>query len=86
MKDMFPKIEMYNGKTQLTGAALKKFNFNTLPIKGLDQIHMKELTGQSDQEMINFVSKGGRTAETWDQARNTVPIIFPNTLPTREGR
>jgi hypothetical protein len=60
--DMFTKIQMYNDKAQLTGAGLNKLILDRLPEKVLGQMHVVDLTRKTDQEMIEIITKAGRTA------------------------
>jgi len=66
---MFAKIQMNNDTSQLTGAGLKKLILDRLPAKVLEQMHTVDLTGKTDQEMIETISKAGRTAEKWEEAK-----------------
>jgi len=63
IRDMFTEIQMYNDKAQLKGAGLKKLILNRLPVKILEQMNTVNLTGRTDQEMIDTINKAGRTAE-----------------------
>ena len=74
IQDMFTRIQTFNGKAQITGAALKKFILERLPIKILDQMHVVDLTGKSDQEMIDIITNAGKTAERWEEARENLLI------------
>jgi hypothetical protein len=64
--DIFSRIQTYNDKAQLTRAALKKLIQELLPIKILDQMHMLNLTGKSDQEMIDIITNAEKTAKQWE--------------------
>jgi len=68
IQDMFTKIQMFNDKPQLTGAGLKKLILDRLPENVLGQMHVVDLTGKTDQEMIEIITKAGRTAEKWEEA------------------
>jgi len=58
-RDMFTKIQMYNNKAQLTGAGLTILILNRLPDKVLSQMPVVDLTGKTDQEMIEIITKAG---------------------------
>jgi len=83
IRDMFTKIQMYNDKAQLTGAGLKKSMLDRLPVKVLGQMHLVDLTRKTDQEMIEIITKDGRTTEQWEEARRNLGI---RTSKTREDR
>jgi hypothetical protein len=72
--DMFTRIQTFNDKAQITGAALKKFILERLPTKILDQMHVVDLTGKTDQEMIDIITNAGKTAERWEEARENLLI------------
>jgi len=74
IRDMFTRIQTFNDKAQITGAALKKFILERLPIKILDQMHVVDLTGKTDQEMIDIITNAGKTAERWEEARENLLI------------
>jgi len=38
-------------------------------MKIVDQMHVVELTGKYDQEMIDIISNAGKIAEKWDEAK-----------------
>jgi len=74
IRDMFTRIQTFNDKAQVTGAALKKFILERLPAKILDQMHVVDLTGKTDQEMIDIITRAGKTAERWEEARDNFLI------------
>jgi len=74
IRDMFTRIQTFNDKAQITGAALKKFILERLPAKILDQMHVVDLTGKTDQEMIDIITNAGKTAERWEEARDNLLI------------
>jgi hypothetical protein len=74
IRDMFTRIQTFNDKAQITGAALKKFILERLPNKILDQMHVVDLTGKTDQEMIDIITNAGKTAERWEEARDNLLI------------
>jgi len=74
IRDMFTRIQSFNDKAQITGAALKKFILERLPAKILDQMHVVDLTGKTDQEMIDIITNAGKTAERWEEARENLLI------------
>jgi len=39
-----------------------------LLLKVLEQMNTVDMTRKSDQEMIEIISKAGRTAENWEEA------------------
>jgi hypothetical protein len=74
IRDMFTRIQAFNDKAQSTGAALKKFILERLPTKILNQMHVVDLTGKTDQEMIDIIINAGKTAERWEEARDNLLI------------
>jgi hypothetical protein len=84
--DMFTKIQMYNDKSQLTGAALKKLIVDGLPEKVLSQMHEVDLTGKTDQEMINSITKAARTAEKWEEGIKNFCTRIPRTKEKPEWK
>ena len=74
IRDMFTRIQTFNDKAQITGAALRKFILERLPAKILDQMHVVDLTGKTDQEMIDIITNAGKTAERWEEARDNLLI------------
>jgi len=77
IRDIFTKMQMHNGKAQLVGAGLKKVILDCLPVEVLEQMHTVDLTGKSDQEMIEIISKSGRTAEKWEEAKKNLSMRTP---------
>jgi len=65
---MFTKILTFNDKAMVTSAALKKWILERLPQKILEQMHVVDLTGKTDQEIISIITSAGQTAEKWDAA------------------
>jgi hypothetical protein len=41
-------------------------------MKILDQMHVIDLTGKSDQEMIDIITNAGKKAEKWDDAKENL--------------
>jgi len=74
IRDMFIQIQMYNNKAMVSGAALKKIILDRLPHKILEQMHMVNLTGKTDNEIINIITNAGRTAEKWDEAKKNLGL------------
>jgi hypothetical protein len=77
IRDIFTKIQMYNDKAQLTGAGLKKLILDRLPEKVLAQMHVEDLIGKTNQEMIDIITKVGRTAEKWEEAKKNLSTRTP---------
>jgi len=77
--DMFTKIRMHNDTAPLTGAGLMKLILNLLPVEALEQMHTVDLTGKLDQEMIEIISKAGRTTEKWEEAKKNLSTRTPRT-------
>lgn len=77
IRDMFTKVQRYNDKAQLMGASLKILILDCLPEHVLSQMHVGDLTGKTDQEMIDIVTKAGRTAEKWEEARKNLGTRTP---------
>ena len=85
IRDMFTRIQTFNDKAQITGAALKKFILERLPSKILDQMHVVDLTGKTDQEMIDIICNAGKTAERWEEARENL-LISPYESKERKSK
>jgi hypothetical protein len=68
IRDMFTKIETFNDKAMVTGAAVKKMNGERVPQEILEQMHRVDLTGKTNQGIIMIISNAGRTAEKWEAA------------------
>jgi len=66
---MFTQIQMYNDKSMVSSAALKKIILDRLPHKILEQMHTVVLTGKTDDEIISIITNAGRTAEKSDEAK-----------------
>ena len=77
IRDMFTKIQMYNDRALVSGAALKKIILDRLPHKILEQMHTVDLHGKTDDELITIVTSAGRTAEKWDEARKNLGLKKP---------
>jgi hypothetical protein len=77
IRDMFTKIQMYNDNAQLTRAGLKKLNLDRLPEKVLSQMHVVDLTGKMDRDMMDIITNAGRTAEKWEEARKNLSTRTP---------
>jgi hypothetical protein len=86
IRDMFTRIQTFNDKAQITGAALKKFILERLPVKILDQMHVVDLTGKTDQEMIDIITNAGQTAERWEEARENLLIKSYDTKDRSQKR
>jgi len=71
IRDMFTKIQTFYDKAMVSGAALKKLILERLPQKILEQMHVVNLTGKTDIEIITIITNAGRTAEKWAAARKT---------------
>jgi len=74
IRDMFTKMQTFNDKAKVTGAALKKMILERLPQKILEQMHTVDLTGKTDQEIISIITNAGRTAEKWEAARKNLGL------------
>jgi len=77
---------MYNDKVQLTGAGFKKLILDRLPEKVLSQMHVVDLIRKTDQEMIDIITKTGRTAEKWEEARKNLSTRTPKTKEKPEWK
>jgi len=66
---MFTTIQILHDMAQLTAAGLQNLILYPLPGEVLSQMHSVNLTGKSNQEMIDIIINTGRTAEKWDEAR-----------------
>jgi len=74
IRDMFTKIQTFNNKAMVSGAALKKLILERLPQKILDQMHVVDLTGKTDNEIITIITNAGRTAEKWEATRKNLGL------------
>jgi len=74
IRDMFTKIHTFNDKAMVSGAALKKLILERLPQKILEQMHVVDLTGKTDNEIITIITNAGRIAETWEAARRNLGL------------
>ena len=74
IRDMFTKIRTFNDKAMVSGAALKKIILERLPQKILDQMHVVDLPGKTDNEIITIITNAGRTAEKWEPARKNLGL------------
>ena len=74
IRDMFTKIETFTDKAMVSGAALKKLMLERLPQKILDQMHVVDLTGKTDNEIITIITNAGRNAEKWEAARKNLGL------------
>jgi len=74
IRDMFTRIQTLNDKAMVSGAALKKLILEWLPQKILDQMHVVDLTGKTDNEIIAIITSAGRTAEKWEAARKNLGL------------
>jgi hypothetical protein len=74
IQDMFTKIQTFNDKAMVTGAALRKMILERLPQKIIDEIHTVDLTGKTDKEIISSITTVGRTAEQWEAARENLGL------------
>jgi len=86
IRDMFTKIQMHNDNAQLTVAALKKLILDRLRLKILEQMHTLDVTGKSDQEMMEIISKARRTAEKWEAAKKNLSTRAPRIESTRSSK
>jgi len=77
IRDMLPYPQTHHDKAQLTGASLKKLMLDRLPVKVLELMHTVDLTGNSDQEMIEINSPTGRAAEKWEDAIKNLSTRTP---------
>jgi len=69
IQDRFTKIQTFNDKAMVTGAALNKLILERLPPKIVEQMHTVNLTGKNDQEIISIITNAGRTTEKWEDTR-----------------
>lgn len=72
IRDILTHILMHNGKAIVSGAALKNLIFDGLQHKILEQMCTVDLTGRTDDKMINTIMKAGRTVEKWDWAKKNL--------------
>jgi hypothetical protein len=71
---MFTQIQTYNDKAQVTGPAFKKLILDRLPTKILEQMHTVDLTGRTNEEIVDVITKAGKTAEKWEAARKNLAL------------
>jgi len=74
IRNIFTRIQTRNDKAMVSGAALKKLILERLPQKILDQMHVVDLTGKTDNEIISIITNAGRTAEKWEAARKNLGL------------
>jgi len=74
IRDMFTKIQTYNDKAMVSGAALNTLILVRLPQKILEQMHVVDPTGKTDNEIITIITNAGRTAEKWEAARKNLGL------------
>jgi hypothetical protein len=82
IRDMFTQIQTWNDKAQLTGAGLKKLILDRLPTKILEQMHTVDLIGRTDADIIDVITKAGRTAEKWEEAKQNLGTRIPRERTT----
>jgi hypothetical protein len=68
------KIQTFNDKAMVTGAALKQLIIQRLPQKIPEQMHVVDSTGKTDKEIINIITSAWRTAEKWEAARKNLGL------------
>jgi hypothetical protein len=71
---MFTKIQTFNDKAMVTGAALKMMILQRLPQKIDEQMNTVDLPGKTDQEIITIITNAGRIAEKWEAARKNLGL------------
>ena len=59
ISDMFTRIQMYHEEAMVMEAAFKKLILEQLPIQILVQMHMIDLTGKTDSELISMITNAG---------------------------
>jgi len=74
IRDMFTKIPTFNDKAIVTRAALNKSILERLPQKILQQMHVVDSTGKTDQEIVTIITNAGRTVEKWEAARKNLGL------------
>jgi hypothetical protein len=67
--DMVTKIQTFNIKAIVTGAAQEKMILERLPRKILEQMHVVDLMGKTDLVIVTIITNGERTAEKWEATR-----------------
>jgi len=72
--DMFIQIQMHHHRALDTAAASKKHVLDRLPDKSLEQMHTIDLTGKSNLEIIDIITRAGRTSEKWDEAKKSLGL------------
>jgi len=90
IRDMFTKIQTFNDKAMVSGAVIKKLILERLPQKILDQMHVVDLTGKTDNEIIAIITSAGRPAEKWEAARKNLGLkasfeTFSRSKPSKYG-
>jgi hypothetical protein len=74
IRDMFTKIQNFNDKAMVTGAALKMMIRQRLPQKIVEQMNTVDLTGKTDQDIITIITNAGRIAEKWEGGRKNLGL------------
>jgi len=83
--DMLNQIQKHNNDAQVSGEVLKKLILDWLPKKFLERMHMVDLTGRSDNNIIHTITKAGRTAAKWDVAKKN-SILRKSVTETRNEK
>jgi hypothetical protein len=60
---VFRQIHKHNDKAMVTEVTLKNLISNQVPHKILEQMGTVDLTGKTDTEIFNTITKADRTAE-----------------------
>jgi len=63
------KIDMHNNNVWLTCASLQSFMLCQLPVKILQQMHMVDLIGKSDKDIIWSILRARRTVEKREESK-----------------
>jgi hypothetical protein len=74
IRDMSAKIQMFNDTVMVTSAASKKLILERMPQIIVEQMHMVDLTGKTNQDIIAIISNEGRTAEKCESATNNLGL------------
>jgi len=57
IQNMLTQIQTYSDKAQVTGPAFKKLILDRLPTKILEQMHTVDLTGRTDEEIVDVLQR-----------------------------
>ncbi|KAF8537901.1 hypothetical protein BDD12DRAFT_806559 [Trichophaea hybrida] len=69
-----------------TGPAFKKLILDRLPNKILEEMHTVDLTGRTNKEIFDIITKAGKTTQQWEAARKNLALRSLGNKASRESR